>query len=537
VSPRRVLVATVALLLAPLAGSASARSICTAPCTAAPAGSGPLFVFTGHGWGHGVGLAQWGAYGYAQHGWTYDQIVGHYYPGTTLGPAPISRIRVLLADGKTTLAVRSASDYKVKDGAGTTHTLAAGKYVFGKTFKLPVDGGASVSLTPPLTFDAGASPVELDHPYRGSIVVDLVDGKLRAINVLGLEQYLYGVVPSEMPFTWAPEALKAQAVAARSYALATRQLAAPFDVYSDTRSQVYLGLSHEKPSTNAAVNATAGQVVLYQGQVARTYFYSSSGGRTANASDVWATTTPVPYLISVADPYDVISPYHDWGPVTFTGKALAKAFSTKDVVDARTMRSQSSRVRTLQLLAPMTQVDVPGTMVRTKLKLRSTWFTVGVLSLVRPTPTTLEYGAAAQLTGLARGIAGAMLEQKAAGASWQPLQPAPATTDGTVTMSAKPSVTTQYRLATSTFASAPVRVSVSPRVRFEPLGEAGELRGTVRPVLPGAPVEIQRQDEASGAWRTVASATVDSTGAYRARVTPGKGFVPGLTPPLRVVSG
>jgi stage II sporulation protein D len=519
-----------------------------ASCTAAPAGSGPLFVFTGHGWGHGVGLAQWGAYGYAQHGWTYDQIVGHYYPGTTLGPTPISRIRVLLADGKTTLAVRSASDFKVKDGAGTTHTLAAGKYVFGKTFRLPVDGGASVSLTPPLTFDSGGSPVELDRPYRGSILVDLVDGRLRAINVLGLEQYLYGVVPSEMPFTWAPEALKAQAVAARSYALATRQLAAPFDVYSDTRSQVYLGLSHEKQSTNAAVSATAGQVVLYQGQVARTYFYSSSGGRTANASDVWATTTPLPYLISVADPYDVISPYHDWGPVTFTGKTLAKALGAKGVADARTLRTGSNRVRTLQLLAPMAQVDVPGTMVRTKLKLRSTWFAVGVLSLVRPTPTTLEYGGAAQLTGLARGISGAMLEQKVAGASWQTLQPASVSTDGTVTLSAKPTVTTQYRLATSTFAAAPVRVSVAPRVRFEPLGEAGELRGIVRPVLPGAPVEIQRQDEASGAWRTVASATVDGDGAfdvmltleagvYRARVAPGQGFVPGSTPPLRVVSG
>ena len=120
-------------------------------------------------------------------------------------------------------------------------------------------------------------------------------GKLRAINMVGLEQYLYGVVPSEMPYTWAPEALKAQAIAARSYALATRRTGA-FDLYPDTRSQVYLGIEHEKPSTNAAVNATAGQVVLYDGQVAKTYFFSSSGGRTASAEDVWGEPVPVPRL-------------------------------------------------------------------------------------------------------------------------------------------------------------------------------------------------------------------------------------------------
>src|SRR5947207_7079919 len=81
--------------------------------------------------------------------------------------------------------------------------------------------------------------------------------------MVGLEQYLYGVVPSEMPFMWTPEALKAQAVVARSYALATRRTGA-FDLYPDTRSQVYLGVEHEKSSTSAAVDATAGQVVLYQ---------------------------------------------------------------------------------------------------------------------------------------------------------------------------------------------------------------------------------------------------------------------------------
>src|SRR3989442_14054180 len=119
-------------------------------------------------------------------------------------------------------------------------------------------------------------------------------GKLRAINMDGLEQSLYEVVPGEMPFSWFPEARKAQAVVARSYELATRRTGA-FDLYPDTRSQVYLGLEHEKPSTNAAVNDTAGQVVLDEGEVAKTYFFSTSGGRTAPEEAVWGE--PVPYLI------------------------------------------------------------------------------------------------------------------------------------------------------------------------------------------------------------------------------------------------
>ena len=90
----------VALAVLLAAGSARAASVCTGSCYAAPAGSGALFVFTGHGWGHGVGMSQYGAYGYAQHGWTYPKILAHYYPGTTLGTTPTTAIRVLLADGR-----------------------------------------------------------------------------------------------------------------------------------------------------------------------------------------------------------------------------------------------------------------------------------------------------------------------------------------------------------------------------------------------------------------------------------------------------
>src|SRR5690349_18207939 len=267
---RAILVSTVVAALA--AGSAAAASsapACTGSCFVAPAGSGPLFLFSGHGWGHGVGMSQYGAYGYALHGWSYQQILSHYYPGTTLAPATVTSMRVLLANAKRKLTISSEGAYTVRDGTGRSYPLPAGALTFGPDLTLPV---SSQPLTPPLLFSArAASPLTLVRPYRGKIEVDVVDGKLRAINVVPLEQYLYGVVPSEMPSNWSTEALKAQAVAARSYALATKKIGAPFDAYSDTRSQMYLGVSNESTASTAAVNATRRQVAMFGGKVATTF--------------------------------------------------------------------------------------------------------------------------------------------------------------------------------------------------------------------------------------------------------------------------
>src|SRR6476646_9780477 len=90
--------------------------------------TGATFLITGHGWGHGVGMAQYGAYGYAQHGFTYDQIVAHYFPGTQLGRAPVSRVRVLLSSGAKKLKITSAAGFTVRDASGQTHDVAAGSY-------------------------------------------------------------------------------------------------------------------------------------------------------------------------------------------------------------------------------------------------------------------------------------------------------------------------------------------------------------------------------------------------------------------------
>src|SRR3989440_1756241 len=274
------LIAAVSLVSAPHAARSHA-----AKQYVAPAGSGALFLISGHGYGHGVGMGQWGAQGYALQGYTDDQILAAYYPGTIAGQTTATSIRVLLANGKKTLTISSRKAITVEDDDGIEHTLPSGKTTLTPALALPVDGGPPQALNPPLTFSpAGGSTLTLGRAYRGQLVVDVVNKKLRAINALPLEQYLYGVVSAEMPSTWLPAALESQAVAARSYALASRRGGAAFDVYADGRSQAYLGVSVETPAAKEAVGETAGEGVLYNGNGAQTVFSSRTRGPTPSAA-------------------------------------------------------------------------------------------------------------------------------------------------------------------------------------------------------------------------------------------------------------
>src|SRR5215208_1990298 len=180
----------------------------------------------GHGWGHGVGLSQWGAYGFAQHGSTYAQILAHYYRGTELGKVagPI-QMRILLVGVATTVQIASQSPFSVEDATGESHDLGAGPLTLGNGLRIKVNRDKPAKqLTGPLLFKAGAAPVSVNGKrYRGAVEVAVDNGRLRVVNVVGLDAYLLGVVPSEVPSSWPAEALKAQAVAARSSSLAIGQ--------------------------------------------------------------------------------------------------------------------------------------------------------------------------------------------------------------------------------------------------------------------------------------------------------------------------
>ena len=515
----RIRLLLVALPVAALvAGSAPGYPASKTPSRAQPQMPGtPTFIISGRGWGHGVGMAQWGAYGFAREGATYDEILAHYYKGTTLGRAQISRVRVLLAEGRAKLSISSTAPFTARDGLGQLWRLPAGPQTFGPGLRLKTtDFQEPQRLPPPVTFLPGSSPLRLGgRPYRGQFQVSVANGSLRAVNSVSLEAYLYGVVPSEMPKEWLPEALKAQAVAARSYALAVRKTGSWFDLYPDTRSQVYLGISHEFPSTTAAVDETAGEVVLYQGRLITTYFFSSSGGRTASAPEVWPSSQPTPYLVSVDDPHDTISPHHRWGPFVVTAQRLRGLLGARGTLaDIRLNTGPSGRVQTVTAVTSQGESSVTGSDLRRAMKLRSTWFRIGVLSLANP-EAPVTFGKRVSLSGVARSLPSVRLEQRQAGATWQPVGPVRPAPGGVVKIKLKPRGPTDYRLTSGPVRSRIAHVSVAPLVRFQGMPDAGTLRGYARPVFPGASIALQRFD--GSRWRTFARTTIDAAGQLPGR--------------------
>ncbi len=186
--------------------------------------------------------------------------------------------------------------------------------------------GAPVAA--PLTV-TGPSPLQIPGlgAYRGSLQFRS-DGRggVETVDAVGLDDYVRGVVAGEMPSSWANQALDAQAVAARTYAITTTLGAPGYDLYSDTRSQMYGGVQAETAATDGAVAATTGQVVTYAGRPVVTYFFTSSGGSTENIENVWTGSAPEPWLKGVPDPYDGAGndPYHRWSRQLGLAAASAK---------------------------------------------------------------------------------------------------------------------------------------------------------------------------------------------------------------------
>jgi stage II sporulation protein D len=293
---RHCLAALIAIFAASLACAA-----------AAPAAD---LLITGGGYGHGVGMSQEGALGYAEHGFSYQQILAHYYSGTALGTAPANtQVRVLIG--------------------GKVHKIA-------------------------------------------------------------LETYVRGVVAAEVSASWPLAALEAQAVASRTYALTAHAGGSKFDVYSDTRSQVYRGVAAQTPQTDAAVKATAGQIVTYAGRPAITYFFASSGGRTENLENSFIGSEPQPWLRGVVDQYEK-GDEHTWKVALSFAAAAAKlqglvhgGFKGIEVVQ----RGFSPRIVSAYVLGTGGRTLVSGPELAGRLGLFSAWayFSTREGTTVKPEP-------------------------------------------------------------------------------------------------------------------------------------------------------
>jgi stage II sporulation protein D len=343
----------------------------------ASASAGVSWVVHGRGFGHGVGMSAYGAYGYALHGKGYRFILGHYYTGASLGTVQKPQVvRVLL-------------DISGGDVGFSGATSACGERLdpqrsyqahrVGSSVRLRSSGGKPLARCGDRLRAAGNGTIEIAGlgTYRGALETVPTEsdaGSLNVVNALALEQYVKGVMPNEVPPSWPPAELKAQAVAVRSIAISGDVRGNGFDLYSDTRSQVYKGLESEYASTNEAVDATRGQVVIYEGKVAETLYSACSGGHTESAVNVFGTA--VPYLVGVPDPYDSYCPLHTW-TLKFSGPEISSRLSA--YLDGRlkqvviTKRGVSPRIITAKLIGTGGVTTVTGSELEVALGGYDTW--------------------------------------------------------------------------------------------------------------------------------------------------------------------
>lgn len=354
---------------------------------ATPALAASELFIRGAGYGHGVGMSQFGAYGYALHGRDYRAILAHYYTGTSLGTVdPQQIVTVLIARGGAAFrGATRAGGKKLRPGLTyDVHALPKGRLrLVGPDGKLVGSFAAPLTATGP-----GVLTVPRLGPYRGALVFRQAGSRsVETIDAVGLDDYVRGVVAAEMPSGWSRQALEAQAVAARTYAITTDAGGSDFDQYRDTRSQVYGGVSAETPPSDAAVAATRGQVVTYRGHPALTYFFSSSGGHTESNENVWLGSAPEPWLRGVADPYESAAgdPYQRWRVQLSGARAASKLGSLVDggFVGVRVLhRGASPRIVTAEIVGRRGTRDVTGAELERRLGLRSTWATFTTITTV-----------------------------------------------------------------------------------------------------------------------------------------------------------
>ena len=367
-SPFRSLALAAGLAVVTMVGPVAA--VRPGPVLAAdPTPLGSSVTIHGRGYGHGVGMSQYGARGRALDGATATEILAHYYQGATLGSIAIDApIRVRVLNGFTASATRPLVLYGRRgtwrfEGSATVYPknarievrptvkqTASGTTV---TWRIKVLGPTGTVLRAATTssfrmrgvtnttvFQVASRTSSYDT-YRGALRIGLQMTKplASATNELTLERYLRGVVPAETPSTWPVEALRAQAIAARSYAARRlRPGVSYFDVTDDSSSQVYRGVLGEKATTTAAVAGTAGIVLKSGSSIANTLFHSTGGGATEHNENVYVSATgakvagPVSYLRGSSDrradgtAFDAGAPYATWKTATYTRSQLSAWF-------------------------------------------------------------------------------------------------------------------------------------------------------------------------------------------------------------------
>ncbi len=335
---------------------------------AVPAYAATSFEFRSRGFGHGLGMSQYGAKGFAERGFSHEHILRHYYGNA--GTDPKTRVTRLSSEPTRDVNLDKGANYGTggnngytravwtlrpgyaggwlavyqngtvtyfTDGA-TTFTASGGSIIVKDSAGKTATYGGTISAwgsgtSPNLTqVKEGTGQYNYEYVrFRGELLLSASAGKIKLVNRVSMRDYLYGVVPRESPASWHIVALKAQTVAARSYSLTSTRS----ELYTTTSDQVYGGHSrgsdrsnptpHEHANSNAAVDATFGQVVTYDGTPIRTYFMSTSGGHTENNENVWGSPLgdpgdALPYIRGVPDPYELASgsPYHGWSSVTYS---------------------------------------------------------------------------------------------------------------------------------------------------------------------------------------------------------------------------
>ena len=315
---RTATLAVATLLLAPLLVVGGARSA----AAAVPVPDDATITLVGHGSGHGKGLSQYGAYSAARQGRSDRQILRFYYPGTQYGTKR-GDVRVRIQrDTDRDLRIDAVRGLRVTAlTSGRTRRPAVPR---ARQWRAVLDGRTSVvsyrastwrvwrRIRGPVQFSAGRTPLTLRTRdgaarYRGALRSVRSSGQRITVNVLPLESYLRGVVPAEMQAGWPQQALRAQAVAARTYAAFERSQwrSRSFDLCDTSACQAYDGVSAEQRATTRAVTGTARRVLTYAGDLAFAQYSASNGG--------WTVDGDRPYLPAKEDVFEgTSSDYYGW---------------------------------------------------------------------------------------------------------------------------------------------------------------------------------------------------------------------------------